>query len=76
MVQEEKLCNEVETVTKFTYLGSRASIEGGCEIAVTARTRCGWVKFWNAAIYCMENVSSKAKMCFQELCKACNSAWK
>ena len=41
--QEEKLCDEVKTVMKFTYLGERVSIGGGCEAAVTAITRCGWV---------------------------------
>ena len=30
---------------EFTYLVDRLSIGGGCEAAVTARTRCGWVKF-------------------------------
>ena len=29
---------------EFTYLGDRVSVGGGCEAAVTARTRCGWVK--------------------------------
>ena len=43
MEQEEKLCDEVETVNEFTYLGDRVS--GGCEAAVTARRRCGWVNF-------------------------------
>ena len=42
--QVEKLCNEVETVREFTYLGGRVSAGGGCEAAVTARTRCGWAK--------------------------------
>ena len=27
----------------FTYRGDRVSAGGGCEAAVTARTRCGWV---------------------------------
>ena len=40
--QEEKLCDEVETVREFTYLGDR--VRAGCEAAVTAITRCGWVK--------------------------------
>ena len=44
MEQEEKLCNEVETVSELTYLGDRVSAGGGCEAAVTARTRCGRVK--------------------------------
>ena len=43
--QEERLCDEVETVREFTYLGDRLREVGGCEAAVTTRTRCGWVKF-------------------------------
>ena len=43
--QEEKLCGEVETVRELTYLGDRVSVGEGCEAAVTARTRCGWVMF-------------------------------
>ena len=38
--QEEKSCNEVETVWGFTYPGDRVSVGGGCEAAVTAKTRC------------------------------------
>ena len=44
MEQEERLCDAVETVRKITYQGDRASAGGGCEAAVTARTRYGWVK--------------------------------
>ena len=44
MEQEVKLCDEVESVREFTYFGDRVSVGGGCEAAVTARTRCGWVK--------------------------------
>ena len=43
--QEEKICGEVDTVMEFTYLGDRVSAGGGCEAAVTVRTRCVWVKF-------------------------------
>ena len=39
--QEEKLCDEVETVSEFTYLCDRVSAIGECEAAVNARTRCG-----------------------------------
>ena len=42
---EEKLCNAVETVREFAYLGDMVSVGGGCEAAVAARIRCGWVKF-------------------------------
>ena len=41
---DEKLCDGVETVSKFTYLGHRLNATGGCETAVTARS-IGWVKF-------------------------------
>ena len=34
----------METVSEFTYFGDRVSA-GGRYAAVTARTRCGWVKF-------------------------------
>ena len=42
--QEEKLRDEVETLQETTYLGDRVSAGGGCEAAVTARTRFVWVK--------------------------------
>ena len=29
----------------FTYLGDRVSADGGSEVAVTARSRFGWIKF-------------------------------
>ena len=45
MEQEEKLRDDMETVGEFTYLGDRVSAGGGCEAAVTARIRCGWVGF-------------------------------
>ena len=34
----------METVKEFTYLGDRVSADGGCEVAVTVRIRCGLVK--------------------------------
>ena len=39
MEQEEKLCNEVETVREFAYLGDGLNSDGGCEAAVTVRTK-------------------------------------
>ena len=33
----EELCQEVETVRGFCYLGDRVNASGGCEAAVTAR---------------------------------------
>ena len=43
----EELCEEVKTVRGFCYFGDRvnAIASGGCEAAVTARARIGWVKF-------------------------------
>ena len=41
----EKLCDEVETVYGFCYLGDTPNSSGGCEAAVTARVRIGWVRF-------------------------------
>jgi len=40
-----KLCNDVDTVKRFCYLGDQLSADGGCEAAVTARTGIGWIKF-------------------------------
>ena len=37
----EKLCDEVETVNGFCYLGDRLNTSGGCEVALTARGRIG-----------------------------------
>ena len=41
----EELCEEVETARGFCYLGDRVNTGGGCEAAVTARARIGWMKF-------------------------------
>ena len=41
----KKLCDEVETVNGFCYLGYRLNSSGGCEAAATARVRIGWVRF-------------------------------
>ena len=35
----EKLCDEVETLNGFCYLGYRLNASGGCEAAVIARVR-------------------------------------
>ena len=44
----------METVRCFPYLGDWVSAGGGCEAAVTARTRCGWVMFRECGklLYC------------------------
>ena len=48
----EKLCDEVETVNGFCYLGDRLNSSGGCEAAVTARVRIGWVRFRDVESSC------------------------
>ena len=37
----EKLCDGVETVNEFCYLGDKFKTSGVCEAAVTARMRIG-----------------------------------
>ena len=51
----EELCEEVETVRGFCYLGDKATASGGCDATVTARARIGWVKFKE----CKELLNSK-----------------
>ena len=51
----EELCQELGTVRGFCYLGGRVNAGGGCEAAVTARARIGWVKFRE----CRELLNSK-----------------
>ena len=41
----ENLCDQVEAVNGFCYLGDRLNASGGCEAAVTARVRTGCVRF-------------------------------
>ena len=41
----EVLCDEVETVKGFCYLGDKLNASDGCETAVTSRVRNGWMKF-------------------------------
>ena len=41
----KELYEEVKTVRGFCYLGDKVNAGGGCEAAVTARARIGWVKF-------------------------------
>ena len=51
----EELCEEVEMVRGFCYLGYRVNASGGCEATVAARARIGWVKFRE----CGEMLNSK-----------------
>ena len=51
----EKLCDEVETVNGFCYLGDRLNASGGCEAAVAARVRIGLVRFRESGELLLEN---------------------
>ena len=42
----EVLCDEVVTVKGVCYLGDRLNASGGCETAMTARVRIGWMKLF------------------------------
>ena len=48
----KKLCDKVETVNGFCYLGDRLNFSGGCEAAVTVQVKIGWVTFRE----CRDNV--------------------
>ena len=52
---EEILCDEVETVREFAYLGNRVKSGGVCEAVVTVNTKCGWT-MWNVLSYCVKIV--------------------
>ena len=54
----EKLCDEVETVNGFCYLGDRLNAGCGCVAAVTARVRINWVKFRKCGELLLENIFS------------------
>ena len=43
--QWKNLYNEVDIVRKFTYMDDRIGTGEGCEVAMTARTKCGRVMF-------------------------------
>ena len=46
----EELCEEVETVISFCYLGDRVNASGGCEAAVTGENWVGEVQeMWRFA---------------------------
>ena len=62
----EKLCDEMETVNGFFYLGDRLNASGGCEAAVTARVRIGWVRFRECGELLLGNrfpLKMKGKVC-------------
>ena len=76
MEHEEKLCDEVETVKEFTYLGDRVSAREGCEAVVISRTRCEWVTLRECGELLYGRFPLRLKGVVYELCKACNTEWK
>ena len=64
-----ELCEEVETVRVFCYLGNNSR---GCKAALTARARIGWVKFKEYG----ELLNSEDEwISLSELCKISNIIW-
>ena len=61
---------------KFTYLGDRVSVGGGCEAALTARKRCGWVKLTECGELLFGRFFLWRKGAVYKLCKASNTVWK
>ena len=53
MEQEKRFFDEVETVRELTYLSDRVSVVGGCEAAVTSKTRCGGLCLGNVVSCCI-----------------------
>ena len=66
----------METVGEFTYLGDWVSTGGGCEAAVTARTRCGWVNFKECSELLYDWRFSLIGAVHWMLCMASNAVWK
>ena len=65
----EILCDGVETVGQFSYLGDRLNANGRCETAVTGRTRIDWMKFRE----CSEILKGRrfALKMKRKVCKSC-----
>ena len=74
--QEVKSDDEVETVREFTYHGDRMSASRGGEAAVTARTRCEWVKFRECGELLYGRLPPKLKGVVYQIGKASNTIWK
>ena len=62
--QKETLPNDMEAVTDFSYLGDRINSVGGCEVAVTSRTRLGWIRLRDCQdLPCKKILSENKKKC-------------
>ena len=49
----KKLCDKMESVSEFSYLGDKLNAGEGCEAADTARTRCGWLSLGSVVRCCI-----------------------
>ena len=51
------------------------STGGGCEVAMTTRTKCEWAKLreYGELLLCEKRLPQKLKYSFCKLCKASNS---
>ena len=56
-VQQKEMCEKVETVKEFCYLGDTLNASGGCKATVTARTRVGERNSEGMERYCSEKDS-------------------
>ena len=59
-MQQQIVCDEVETVKGFCYLGNRLNASGGCEATVTAKIRLGWKKISRV---CQYSLQMKGNIC-------------
>ena len=67
----------METVIDFSYLGNRIISGGGCEAAVTSRTRLGCVKFRDCQhLLCCKISSQNQRNYLEKLCEINNALWK
>ena len=66
----------METERGFTHLGHRVSAGGGCEAAVTARTKCGLARFReHHELLHGRRIPLRLKWAVYKLHKASNTLW-
>ena len=70
-----ELCEEMETVRGFCYLGDRVNAGGGCEAAVTARARTGEVQGVRGVAELKEVLAEAEMNGLSELCKISDVIW-
>ena len=63
---------EVETVKRVFYIGKRVNANSGCEAALTARVRIGWVKFKE---YSRRVLTPGERNDLSEPCKISDAIW-